>query len=198
MKTFKDVLFSFNVRIASWTDFLPWLTYGAFTQDDEADTKGKAKTNGTHDDVKPSKTKTGAAPELKGVKAGSKVLRAKTRQQHIDPDTATSTLARITAHQKDLHGQRQEEGIARFAGEDSKDGREDGKGWKKFQSYKGELALPKEAETLKVGKVRALWLALLTNAPADLRGQEELVYHTASTRIRGPIPHQHYKKRQQI
>ncbi|KAG9016211.1 FACT complex subunit spt16 [Tulasnella sp. JGI-2019a] len=130
MKTFKDVLFSFN--------------------DEETDTKAKAKSSGAHDDVKPSKNKSGAAPELKGVKAGSKVLRAKTRGQHVDPEAVTSSLARIAAHQKELHTQRQEEGIARFAGEDSKDGREDGKGWKKFQSYKGDAALPKETESLRI------------------------------------------------
>ncbi|KAG8901329.1 FACT complex subunit spt16 [Tulasnella sp. 403] len=135
MKTFKDVLFSFN--------------------DEEPVPKSKSKTNGANGDAKPSKSKSGGggspSKELKGVQAGSKILRAKTRQQFLDPEASTSVLARITEHQKELHAQRQEEGIARFAGEDREGGREDGKAWKKFQSYKGEAALPREAESMKAG-----------------------------------------------
>ncbi|KIO31093.1 hypothetical protein M407DRAFT_19971 [Tulasnella calospora MUT 4182] len=131
IKTFKDVLFSFN--------------------DDEPAPKGKSKENG---EAKPAKSKAnGASPkkgELKSVQAGSKVLRAKTRQQFMDPEASTSLSARITTHQKELHSQRQEEGIARFAGEDDRTGREDGKIFKRFQSYKGEAALPKEVESLRI------------------------------------------------
>ncbi len=123
LKSFKDILFSFE----------------------DENPKAKPKANGDS-----AKAKARASEDLKGVQAGSKVLRAKTRQQFLDPEASTSLLSRITAHQKELHGQRQEEGIARFAGEDHEGGKEDGKSWKKFQSYKGEAGLPKEAESLKV------------------------------------------------
>lgn len=111
----------------------------------------KSKSNG---DSKSSKSKAnGASPkksDVKGVQAGSKVLRAKTRQQFMDPEASTTLVARIAEHQKELHLQRQDEGIARFAGEDDRTGREDGKIFKRFQSYKGEAALPKEVESLRV------------------------------------------------
>ncbi|KAG8964979.1 FACT complex subunit spt16 [Tulasnella sp. 419] len=135
-KTFKDVLFSFN---------------------DEPDAKpskdAKSKSSGSGVNGASSKSHINKDNIVSGTGhhvAGSKILRAKTRGQVRDPEMTTSTLARIAAHQRELHSQRQEEGIMRFAGEDSGVGREDGKTWKRYQSYKGEAALPKEIENLKI------------------------------------------------
>lgn len=85
-----------------------------------------------------------------GVVVGSKVLRGKTRQQLLDPDASKTVSAKIREHQKELHAQRQEDGIARYAGEDEGAGEDRGKAWKRFTSYKGEAGLPRESETLRV------------------------------------------------
>lgn len=88
----------------------------------------------------------------------------------MDPEASTSLLSRITNHQKELHLQRQEEGIARFAGEDDRTGREDGKIFKRFQSYKGEAALPKEVESLRVRILGSCTLGLqVLTCVVDLR-----------------------------
>ena len=61
-----------------------------------------------------------------------------------------STSAKIAEHQKELHYELQEQGLAKYSEEaDGANGKE-GKSWKKFQSYKGEVGLPKEVEALRV------------------------------------------------
>lgn len=107
---------------------------------------GKAKPTAKLDtDSRPAK--------VSGVVVGSKVLRGKTRQQLMDPDASKTVSAKIAAHQKDLHAQRQEEGIAKYAAEGGGAGEDNGKAWKRFTSYKGEAALPKESESLRVSVV---------------------------------------------
>lgn len=89
-------------------------------------------------------------PKTNGVVVGSKVLRGKTRQQFLDPDASKTVSAKIAEHQKELHLQRQEEGIARYADEDGGTGEDRGKSWKRFTAYKGEAGLPRETESLRV------------------------------------------------
>ncbi len=96
-------------------------------------------------DASPPKVK-----PLNGVAVGSKVLRGKTRQQLLDPEASKSVQAKIAGHQKELHIQRQQDGLARFAGDDGVNTEDNRKTWKRFQSYKGEAGLPKEAESLRV------------------------------------------------
>jgi len=109
--------------------------------------KGKATT--------PAKPKKTALPSVKNGKAspankvvGNKVLRGKTRGSAVD--NLQEEQVKLAAHQKILHQQRQQEGLARWAGEDGDLTGKEGKTWKKFQSYKGEAALPPEVQNLKI------------------------------------------------
>jgi nucleosome binding factor SPN SPT16 subunit len=97
---------------------------------------------------KPPTKSNGNASPMKNKTAGGKVLRNKTRS--AAQDEMQSTSAKIADHQKELHQQLQEQGEARYLEEgDGANGKE-GKAWKKFQSYKGEVGLPKEIEALRV------------------------------------------------
>jgi len=97
---------------------------------------------------KPSTKTNGNASPMKNKTAGGKVLRNKTRG--AAQEEAQSTSAKIAEHQKEIHNQLQEQGLARYSEEgDGANGKE-GKAWKKFQSYKGEAGLPKEVETLRI------------------------------------------------
>ena len=105
------------------------------SEEEKVRQKPQTKTNGN---VSPMKNKT----------AGGKVLRNKTRS--ATQEEAMSAGAKIAEHQKELHNQLQEQGLARYSEEgDGANGKE-GKAWKKFQSYKGEAGLPKEVETQRV------------------------------------------------
>ncbi|GBE82391.1 FACT complex subunit SPT16 [Sparassis crispa] len=90
----------------------------------------------------------GGSP-MKNKMAGGKVLRNKTRsaahEEHIQ-----STAAKIAEHQRELHARLETEGLAKYAEGAGGIGGKEGKGWKRFQSYKGEAALPKEAESLRI------------------------------------------------
>lgn len=79
--------------------------------------------------------------------AGTKVLRGKTRGAASEDNLEIQ--AKLAAHQKVLHQQRQQEGLTRWAGEEGDLTNKEGKQWKKFQSYRGEAGLP-EIEELKV------------------------------------------------
>lgn len=98
---------------------------------------------------KPPAKVNGNASPIKNKTAGGKVLRNKTRSA-AQEEAMQSTGAKIAEHQRELHHQLQEQGVARFSEEgDGANGKE-GKSWKKFQSYKGEAGLPKEIEGLRV------------------------------------------------
>ncbi|KAG8735431.1 FACT complex subunit spt16 [Ceratobasidium sp. 414] len=118
-----------------------------FFQDDDAKGKGKPDSP-SKSKSKPASAKKNASPNGKVV--GSKVLRTKTRQQFLDNDTSASTLARITAHQRELHAQRLADGLERFADDEGGDGGKERKTWKRFQSYKGEAGLPKEVDSMRI------------------------------------------------
>ncbi|KAG8690718.1 FACT complex subunit spt16 [Ceratobasidium sp. 423] len=116
---------------------------------DEAASKSKSKSDSpSKSKSKPASAKKVASPNGKMV--GSKVLRNKTRQQSADQDASASTLARIAAHQKELHAQRQADGMDRFADEEGGTGGKERKTWKRFQSYKGDAALPKEVDSMRI------------------------------------------------
>ncbi|QRV75255.1 SPT16-general chromatin factor (subunit of the heterodimeric FACT complex) [Ceratobasidium sp. AG-Ba] len=118
-----------------------------FLQDDDAKSKNKPDSP-SKSKSKPTSAKKNASPN--GKVAGSKVLRTKTRQQFLDNDTSASTLARITAHQKELHAQRLADGLERFADDEGGDGGKERKTWKKFQSYRGDAGLPKEVDSMRI------------------------------------------------
>jgi nucleosome binding factor SPN SPT16 subunit len=121
-------------------------------QDDEADTKPAKK---------PTAKAKGKSSPIKNKTAGGKVLRNKTRSA-AQEEVVQSTAAKIAGHQKELHGNLQTDGLARYSEEGSGGAGKEGKGWKRFQSYKGEAALPRETETLRVSR------ACFHSTPSDL------------------------------
>lgn len=105
---------------------------------EEEDTKAPTK-KGANGNPSPPKHKT----------AGGKVLRNKTRNAGQE-EAAQSTAAKISEHQRELHAQLHKNGMAKYSEGGSGTGGKEGQGWKKFQSYKGELGLPKEVENLRI------------------------------------------------
>jgi nucleosome binding factor SPN SPT16 subunit len=148
---------------------------------------------------KPSKTT--KAPPTKPVVNGSpvktktvggKVLRNKTRSA-AQEEVLQTTTARIKEHQADLHGGLQAAGLAKYSEEGGELGEKEGKGWKRFQSYKGEGALPKEVETLRVSDRTCdiLWTFMLRRFK-DIRRSQSSNDHFAYARVRSALPYQHY------
>ena len=109
-------------------------------------------TQESEEEAKPTKKalaaplKNGSPAKLKT--AGTKVLRNQRRA--VQDEVHQSAMAKMIEHQRELHANLQTRGLARF----SEDGRgsagKEGKVWKKFQSYKGEGALPPEFDNSKV------------------------------------------------
>lgn len=98
--------------------------------------------------VKPLTNGNSLSPAKNKTVAG-KVLRTKTRSA-AQEEVMISTAAKIKEHQMELHAQLQAEGTAKHNEDGGGSGGKEGKGWKRFQSYKGDAALPKEAESMKV------------------------------------------------
>ncbi|KAI0709021.1 FACT complex subunit SPT16 [Earliella scabrosa] len=101
---------------------------------------------------KPPTAKVGAngnASPSKNKMAGGKVLRNKTRSA-AQEELVQSMAAKIADHQRELHQRLHQEGLARFSEGGGGTGGKEGKGWKRFQSYKGEAALPREVESLRI------------------------------------------------
>jgi len=87
---------------------------------------------------------------LKQKTIAGKVLRNQTRRAVQDEVHQTAT-ARLIEHQRELHENLQAQGLAKFAEDGVGYSGKEGKGWKKFQSYKGDGALPTEVDRLRVG-----------------------------------------------
>ncbi|GLB35147.1 putative fact complex subunit spt16 [Lyophyllum shimeji] len=81
--------------------------------------------------------------------AGTKVLRTQTRRAARD-EVHLTAAARLAEHQRELHERLQAEGLQRYSEGGGAGAGKEGKGWKKFQSYKGEAALPPEVERLRI------------------------------------------------
>ncbi|KAK7440234.1 FACT complex subunit spt16 [Stygiomarasmius scandens] len=94
----------------------------------------------------PVQPKTNGTPAKKT--AGNKVLRNNRRA--AQDEVHQTAAARLAEHQRELHDKLQSDGLAKYSEEGSGTGGKEGKGWKKFQSYKGEGALPTEAERLRI------------------------------------------------
>jgi nucleosome binding factor SPN SPT16 subunit len=113
----------------------------------------------TGEEVKPAKKPpvkplaNGTGSPLKNKTVAGKVLRNKTRSA-AQEEVLQSTAAKIAEHQRELHSALQAEGLAKYSEEGGgKEGKE-GKSWKRFQSYKGEGALPPQVEQLRVRVAR--------------------------------------------
>ena len=87
---------------------------------------------------------------LKQKTIAGKVLRNQTRRAVQDEVHQTAT-ARLIDHQRELHENLQAQGLAKFSENGVGSSGKEGKGWKKFQSYKGDGALPTEVDRLRVG-----------------------------------------------
>lgn len=96
----------------------------------------------------PAKATTNGSP-MKNKTAGGKVLRNKTRSA-AQEEVLHTTAARISEHQRELHDGLQSAGLQKYSEEGDGTGKNEGKQWKRFQSYKGESALPREVELLRV------------------------------------------------
>lgn len=81
--------------------------------------------------------------------AGTKVLRGQTRRAAQD-EVHQTAAAKLLEHQKELHDKLQDEGLRRHSEDGGGSGTREGKTWKKFQSFKGEAALPQEVDRLRV------------------------------------------------
>ncbi|KAH9842336.1 FACT complex subunit SPT16 [Rhodofomes roseus] len=115
-------------------------------QDDEDDVKSApapAKKKA------PATKANGNASPAKNKMAGGKVLRNKTRGA-AQEEAIQTAAAKIAEHQRELHQRLQGDGLTKYSEGGGGTGRNEGKGWKRFQSYKGEAALPKEAESLRI------------------------------------------------
>ncbi|KAG7092167.1 hypothetical protein E1B28_008536 [Marasmius oreades] len=79
--------------------------------------------------------------------AGTKVLRNNRRA--TQDEVHQTAVTKLAEHQRELHEKLQAEGLAKYS-EEGGSARKEEKGWKKFQSYKGEGALPPEVDRLRI------------------------------------------------
>ena len=140
VKIDKDKAILLTEGVKSTRDTLFFLT----PQDEDdrkqaRDAKASASKRAANGNPSPTKSKT----------VGGKVLRNKTRSA-AQEEVITSVVAKMAEHQKELHARLQDEGLSKYSEEGGGTGGKEGKGWKKFLSYKGEGALPQEAESLRV------------------------------------------------
>lgn len=128
-----------------------------FEAGDEDDVKSKAPKK------PPVQSKTnGSASPAKNKTVAGKVLRTKTRSAAQESEIQT-TAAKIKEHQIELHTQLQAEGLAKHSEDGGGTGGKEGKGWKRFQSYKGEAGLPKEVESMKVCESHRILMTTLSD-----------------------------------
>lgn len=158
-----------------------------FFLSDEADEPKPAK-------KAPPKPATNGNSPMKNKTAGGKVLRNKTRSA-AQQEVLQTAAAKIHEHQRELHEQLQTNGLAKYSEEGDGTSGKEGKSWKRFQSYKGEAALPKETESLRVRlipSVMVVWSSTNTQYRFLLTAKRkpssclfmDLPYHSISTRSR--------------
>jgi len=75
-------------------------------------------------------------------------LRGKTRGEGRDADE--SVAKKIETHQRELFEQLHERGVEKYESAGDKDGKDGKQSFKRYASYRGELALPKEVEDLRI------------------------------------------------
>ncbi len=105
-----------------------------------------------------------------------------------------TSAARIAEHQKELHAARQREGLAKYSEEGAGTGNKEGAGWKRFQSYKGEAALPKEAESLRVRAGLDLFYRNKNICALDICRPKGSNHRVTRSRLRRTLPHQYNKE----
>lgn len=100
---------------------------------------------------------------MKQKTVGGKVLRNQTRRA-VQDEVHQTALAKLIEHQRELHESLQTQGLAKFSEDGGGSSGKEGKGWKKFQSYKGEGALPSEVDRLRVHSIRRFPRFFFTHA----------------------------------
>jgi len=130
----------------------------------------------------------GSPAKMKSV--GGKQLRNQNRRA-VQDEVHQSQLAKLIEHQKELANRLQEQGLAKFSENGAAVGGKEGKGWKKFQSYKGEFALPPEIERLRVRSIFLLRFKEANVCWIDLCGSQSAECDFASSWLCGAFPHQH-------
>ena len=91
----------------------------------------------------------GNTSPLKNKTVAGKILRNKTRSA-AQEEVMLTAATKLMEHQKELHTQLQIDGLNKYSEVGGGGGGKEGKSWKRFQSYKGEAGLPKEAEGMRV------------------------------------------------
>lgn len=137
----------------------------------------------------PARPKANGSP-AKAKTVGGKVLRNPRRAAQDEVHQTAAT--RLMEHQKELHQRLQDDGIARFSEGGGGIAGKEGKGWKKFQSYKGEGALPDEVDKLRVYFFlfhQMIWLLIATQ---DLCRSQSTDSDSADSRFRCPFPYQYH------
>jgi nucleosome binding factor SPN SPT16 subunit len=124
---------------------------------------------------------------------GGKVLRNQTRRAAHD-EVHLTAAAKLVEHQQELHEKLQTEGLQRYSESGGGSGGKEGKGWKKFQSYKGEGALPAEVERMRVSICPKSNIIYLTSRIVDSCRSESTNGDLTDTRFCCSFPHQHHKK----
>jgi len=120
------------------TERLPSVTESIFFKDEdeeESEVEDKKKAS--------PKKKT---EKIDGVEAGGKVLRNRGRGDQMDKTVAD----KFKGHQKELALQKQEDGLSRFADQDKEGSKDDGKSFKKFESYKKDHMMPQKTKDLRI------------------------------------------------
>lgn len=95
---------------------------------------------------------------LKQKTIAGKVLRNQTRRA-VQDEVHQTAAAKLIEHQRELHENLQAQGLAKFSENGVGSSGKEGKGWKKFQSYKGDGALPTEVDRLRVGLIFILFFS---------------------------------------
>ncbi len=109
-------------------------------------------TQDSEEEAKPNKKRPAAPAKngspIKQKTVGNKVLRNQRRV--VQDEVHQTAMAKMIEHQRELHEALHARGLARFSEDGGGLAGKEGKVWKRFQSYKGEGALPPEVEKLRV------------------------------------------------
>lgn len=120
------------------TERLPSVTESIFFKDEEEDESEKESPK------RASPKKNGQTQN--GVEAGGKMLRTRGRGDQMDK----TLLDKMRIHQRELAIQKQEDGLSRFAEQDKEGSKDDGKSFKKFESYKKDHMMPIKTRDLRI------------------------------------------------
>ena len=147
------------------------------------------------EDEKPKKSerKPPVQPKSNGTPLKSKTVAGKVlrNQRRAKQEEDQSHLQRFIEHQRELHQKVQNDGLERYSHGSGGKGGED-KTWKKFQSYKGEMALPPEVERLRVSCRPLSCNFVFLMLSQGLRRSQGADRHSADQWVRGAVPCEHH------